>query len=76
MKQFRVEYSFDIESGVVIATVPELNYVSSFGQDFAEAESNVMEAVLAYLEALHKDGLPIPEIKPTPGTVLVVDVAA
>lgn len=74
--EFRVEYSFDVESGVIIATVPELNYVSSFGKDFAEAESNVMEAALAYLEALQKDGLPLPEVKPSTGTVLVVDLAA
>ncbi len=58
--EFRIEYSFDSESGVVTATVPELNYISSFGQDFAEAERNVMEGVMAYLEALQKDGLPIP----------------
>ena len=32
--EFRVEYSFDVESGAVIAT-PVLNYVSSFGKDFA-----------------------------------------
>lgn len=74
--EFRIEYSFDVESGVVIATMPELNHVSSFGKDFAEAESNVMEAVLAYLEALQQDGLPLPEPTPATGTVLVVDLVA
>ena len=56
-----VEYSFDIDSNLVIATVPDLNYISSFGKDFAEAAKNVIEAVLAYLEALKKDNLPIPD---------------
>lgn len=74
--EFPIEYSFDAESNVVIATVPELNWVSSFGKDFAEAESNVMEAVLAYLEALQIDGLPLPEPRKTTGTLLVVDLAA
>lgn len=74
--EFRVEYSFDVESGAVIATVPDLNYVSSFGKDFAEAEKNVTEAVQVYLEALLEDGLPIPEPMPTAGTVLVVELVA
>ncbi len=59
--EFPVEYSFDIDSNSVIATVPDLNYVSSFGKDFAEAEQNIIEAVLAYLEALKKDNSPCPE---------------
>ena len=52
--EFPVEYSFDIDSNMVISTIPQLNYISSFGKDFTEAEKNVTEAVLAYLEALEK----------------------
>jgi predicted RNase H-like HicB family nuclease len=52
MTEYRVIYEFDQETGQVMATVPELNYVSSFGADFAEAERNIMEAVAAYLETL------------------------
>jgi len=74
--EFQIEYSFEAESNAVIATVPELNWVSSFGKDFAEAETNVIEAVLAYLEALQINGLPLPEPRKTTGTVLVVDLAA
>ncbi|MEA5534907.1 type II toxin-antitoxin system HicB family antitoxin [Crocosphaera sp. XPORK-15E] len=58
--EFPVEYSFDVETNSVVATVPDLNYISSFGKDFAEAEQNVSEAILTYLEALKMDGLPIP----------------
>ncbi len=61
MRDYRVIYEFDTETGQVMATVPELNYVSSFGADFAEAERNIKEAVLAYLEALAQEGKPFPE---------------
>jgi hypothetical protein len=74
--EFPVEYSFDIDSNMVIATIPQLNYISSFGQDFAEAEKNVTEAVLAYLEALEKQGLPIPKIQKKSGTVLIVELVS
>ncbi len=73
--ELSVEYSFDFETGSVVAIVPELNYISSFGKDFTEAESNVIEAVLAYLEALEKDGLLLPQTKPVNrGTVLIIEL--
>ncbi|MDJ0601517.1 MAG: type II toxin-antitoxin system HicB family antitoxin [Crocosphaera sp.] len=73
--EFSIEYSFDSETNSVIATVPDLNYISSFGKDFAEAEKNVTEAVLAYLEALKIDGLPLPiSAKKSTGTMLVVEL--
>ena len=50
--QYKVEYSVDKKSGLVEAVIPELNYVASFGETFAEAEANVKEAALGYLEAL------------------------
>jgi predicted RNase H-like HicB family nuclease len=66
-----IEYSFDTDSNMIIATIPQLNYISSFGKDFTEAEKNITEAILAYLEALEKDNLPIPKIKKSLGTVLI-----
>jgi predicted RNase H-like HicB family nuclease len=75
--EFPVEYSFDVETNSVIATVPDLNYISSFGKDFTEAENNVMEAVLAYLEALKMDGLPLPNYpKKSTGTMLIIELVA
>jgi predicted RNase H-like HicB family nuclease len=75
--EFTVEYSFDVETNSVVATVPELNYISSFGKDFAEAEKNVIEAVLAYLEALKMDDLPIPNFpRKSTGTVLLIELVA
>ena len=60
MTEYRVIYEFDQETGQVMATVPELNYVSSYGADFAEAELNIMEAVAAYLETLLAEGQLLP----------------
>ncbi len=51
---FRIEYEVDKKSGQIIATTPELNHVSSFGNTFAEAEANVKEAAICYIETLEK----------------------
>ncbi|MBI3632799.1 MAG: type II toxin-antitoxin system HicB family antitoxin [Candidatus Vogelbacteria bacterium] len=48
--EYKIEYEADKESGQITATIPELNHLSSFGETFAEAESNVREAALGYLE--------------------------
>jgi predicted RNase H-like HicB family nuclease len=73
--EFPVEYSFDPEDQVIIATVPSLNHISSFGKDFVEAENNIIEAVLAYLESLQKDKLPLPESHhSTTGTILAIEL--
>ncbi len=75
--EFTVEYSFDAENKSVIATVPELNYISSFGKDFAEAEKNIIEAVLGYLEVLKMDNLPMPNCqKKTNKTMLVIEMVS
>ena len=50
--EYKIEYEFDKETGQTTATIPELNHVSSFGKTFAEAEANVKEAALCYLEAI------------------------
>lgn len=75
--EFPVEYSFDPEGQVIIATVPSLNHISSFGKDFTEAESNIIEAVLAYLESLQKDELPFPQNHHSKtGTILAIELVA
>lgn len=78
MTEYRVIYQFDQETGQVMAAVPEVNYVSSFGADFADAEQNIMEAVAAYLEALLAEGQLLPRsVREREGTGLrVPDVEA
>jgi predicted RNase H-like HicB family nuclease len=69
--EYKIEYEIDKDSGLVTATIPELNNLSSFGDSFAEAESNVREAALGYLEVLTKENREIPEpVFHTEGTYL------
>ena len=59
--EYKIEYEVDKETGEVVATIPELNHTSSFGDSFAEAEANVREAALGYLELLQKENKEIPK---------------
>lgn len=58
---YKIEYEVDKETEQVVATIPELNHVSSFGDTFAEAEANVHEAAIGYLEVLAKRHKEIPK---------------
>ncbi len=58
---FRVEYEVDKESRQIIATIPDLNHLSSFGNTFAEAEANVKEAAICFIETLEKEHKSIPK---------------
>ena len=58
---YKIEYENDKKSGQVVATIPELNHLSSFGDTFAEAESNIREAALGYLELLIQKQKAIPK---------------
>ena len=74
---YKIEYEVDKKSGQVLAAIPELGHVSSFGDSFAEAEANIKEAALGYVEALVKAKREIPEpIFKTEGTYLKVFVPA
>ena len=53
--EYKIEYDVDKETGQVTATIPELNHISSFGNTFAEAEANVKEAAVGYLEVIIKE---------------------
>ena len=53
--EYKIEYDVDKETGQVTATIPELNHISSFGNTFAEAEANVKEAAVGYLELIIKE---------------------
>ncbi len=48
---YKIEYEVDKDTGHVLASIPELNHLSSFGETFAEAEANIREAALGYAEA-------------------------
>lgn len=42
--------------------VPQLPSVAAQGETIEEARTNAREAIEAYLEVMHADGLPIPEV--------------
>lgn len=74
---YKIEYAVDKESGEVTATIPELNHLSSFGGTFAEAEANVKDAALGFLEVLAQNNKQIPEPAfQTEGTYLKILVPA
>ena len=58
--EYKIEYEVDKKTGQVMAAIPELNHISSFGETFAEAEANVKEAAIGYLEVLQKTKRNIP----------------
>lgn len=71
--QYKIEYEADKETNQITATIPELNHISSFGDSFPEAESNVREAALGYLEVLMKEKKEIPKSSfHTDGTYLKI----
>jgi len=57
--QYTVHFEQD-EDGIFIATVPVLRGCHSFGSTLEEAEKNIQEAILCYLEGLEKVGEEIP----------------
>jgi predicted RNase H-like HicB family nuclease len=68
------EYSYTVlfepaEEGGYVATCPALPGLVTEGDSLEEARAMVKDAIHAYIESLHKDGLPIPpnkEIKLNP----------
>ena len=48
------------EGGILVARVPDLPGCTTEGKTREELMANVKEAIEAYLEALKKDGTPVP----------------
>ncbi len=61
---FKVEVEIDEDTGQIILTIPQLDNISSFGNTFTEAEANIIEASVDYIQILHKERTPIPEASP------------
>jgi len=59
--EYKINFSLDKDANQVVAVIPELNHLSSFGESFAEAEANVREAALGYLEVLARERKEIPK---------------
>ena len=59
-RRFKVLLEWDAESQAWVTYVPALDHLSTFGQTRDEALANTREAILGYLEAAEKEGIPVP----------------
>ena len=59
-RKYKVLLEWDEESGAWVTHVPTLDYLSTFGATREEAIDNTREAILGYIEAATKEGIPIP----------------
>lgn len=58
-RRFTTFIEWDREDRVWVTYVPALNYLSTFGETEEEALERTREAILGYLEAAEKAGLPV-----------------
>jgi predicted RNase H-like HicB family nuclease len=63
-RRYRVVLEEDNEEGGYIVTVPGLPGCITEGDTVEEAMSNAREAIIGYLEALKKEGFPLPPDNP------------
>ena len=59
-QHFHVLLEWDAETEVWVTYVPTLNGLSTFGETKDKALDQTREAILGYLEAAQKEGLPLP----------------
>ena len=64
LTRYKVVMEQNIIEGGYTVTVPGLPGCITEGDTFEEAMANVQEAILGYLEALKKEGLPLPQEAP------------
>ncbi|MEW6398867.1 MAG: type II toxin-antitoxin system HicB family antitoxin [Bacillota bacterium] len=73
-RRFRVLLEWDPEDRVWVTYVPDLDWLSSYGETKEEALEQTREAVLGYVEAAAKEGLSLPTPRPVP-ELIEVEVA-
>lgn len=59
-EHFYVLIEWDPEASLWVTYVPTLNGLSTYGQTKEEALAETREAILGYLEAAKKEGIPLP----------------
>lgn len=58
--RFQMLIEWDAEDQVWVTYVPSLGHLSAFGETRDEALAMTKEAILGYIEAAAKEGLPVP----------------
>ena len=59
-RRFAVLLEWDAADHVWVSYVPELNHMSSYGDTREQVLSQTKEAIVGYLEAAAKEGIPVP----------------
>jgi predicted RNase H-like HicB family nuclease len=72
-RRFRVLLERDAAARAWVTLLPGLGSLSTYGETREEALDQTREAILGYLEAAAKEGLPIPEA-PTEPEILELEV--
>jgi predicted RNase H-like HicB family nuclease len=73
-RRYGVLVEWDPNAQVWVTFVPSLESLSTYGDTREEALEQTREAILGYLEAAAKEGLPVPEADAEP-EVVEVEVA-
>lgn len=74
IRRYGVLLEWDPSARVWVTFVPSLDSLSTYGETREEALEQTREAILGYLEAAAKEGLPVPEADAEP-EVVEVEVA-
>lgn len=59
-RRFKVLLEWDAGDDVWVSYVPTLGYLSTYGDTREDALEQTREAILGYLEAAAKEGIPVP----------------
>lgn len=59
-RRFKVLLEWDPDDRVWVTYVPALNHLSTFGSTREKALQQTREAIVGYLEAAAKEGIPVP----------------
>jgi predicted RNase H-like HicB family nuclease len=59
-RTFKVLIEWDAEEQVWLTSVPALDGLSTYGETREDAIKQTQEAILGYLEAAEREGLPVP----------------
>ena len=73
VRSFQVMLEWDLEEQLWFSYVPALDFMSTYGDTKEEAIENTRDAILGYLEAAAKEGLPVPNI-PTATQLVSIDI--
>lgn len=73
IRSFQVMLEWDPKEQLWVSYVPALDFLSTYGDTKEETIENTKDAILGYLEAAAKEGLPVPN-GPTATQLVSIDI--